>query len=70
MINYQLPISNYVDLSIYNLLGQKVTTVISEKKDAGYYQVELDASELSSGVYYYIIKAGENQASRKMILLK
>jgi hypothetical protein len=70
MINYQLPITNYVDLSIYNLLGQKVKTLVSEKQNAGYHQVEWDASGFASGIYYYRIEADEFQDVKKMILIK
>jgi hypothetical protein len=58
-INYELPTTNYVDLSIYNMLGQKVVTLVSEKQNAGNHQVEWDASGFASGVYYYRIEAGE-----------
>jgi len=70
MINYQLPITNYVELSIYNLLGQKVATLVDKRQMAGYHQVKWDASEFSSGVYYYRINAGANVAVKKMILLR
>lgn len=70
MINYQLPMINEVELSIYNILGQKVTTLVSEKQSPGYYQVEWDASNYASGIYYYMITAGEFRAIRKMILLQ
>jgi Zn-dependent metalloprotease len=70
MINYQLPMISDVELSIYNLLGQKIKTLVSERQEAGSHQVEWDASGFSSGVYYYKINAGEYQAVRKMILVR
>jgi len=70
IINYELPITNYLELSIYNLLGQKVVTLVSEKQKAGYHQVEWNASGFASGIYYYSIKAGEFQDVKKMILLR
>jgi hypothetical protein len=70
IINYQLPITSYVELSIYNLLGQKVTTLVSEKKAAGYHQVEFNPQNISSGIYYYKIEAGQYQDVKKMILIK
>jgi flagellar hook assembly protein FlgD len=70
VINYELPTTNIVELSIYNLLGQKVATLVSERKAAGDHQVEWDATGFSSGIYYYQIRAGEFQAVRKMILLR
>ena len=74
MINYELPITNYVDLSIYNLLGQKVATLVDKKQAAGHYQVQWDASGLASGIYIYQLKVwGQSQnmvLSKKLILLK
>ena len=60
----------HVNLSIYNLIGQKVATLVSEKQAAGSYQVQWDAGGFSSGVYYYRIDAGEFQDVKKMILLR
>jgi hypothetical protein len=70
IINYELPITKNVDLSIYNILGEKVVTLISARKEAGYHQVEWNASGIASGVYYYMINAGEFQDVKKMILLR
>jgi predicted GH43/DUF377 family glycosyl hydrolase len=71
MINYQLPITNHIQLSIYNLLGQKVVTLVSEKQKAGYHQVEWDASGFASGVYYYQLwtDSGIIQ-TKKLVLLR
>jgi len=74
IINYELPITNEVELSIYNLLGQKVVTLVSGKQPAGYYQVEWDASGYASGVYIYRLSAkGKTQSvvrTKKLVLLK
>lgn len=70
LINYQLPMINDVELSIYNLLGQKVATLLSEKQNAGYHQVEWDASGFASGIYYYRIEAGDYLEMKKMVLIK
>jgi flagellar hook assembly protein FlgD len=70
MINYQIPMTNEVELSIYNLLGQNVATLVDEKQNAGYHQVEWDASGFASGIYYYRIEAGKFADVKKMILLK
>jgi hypothetical protein len=69
-INYELPITNFIELSIYDLLGEKVATLVSEKQNSGYHQVEWDASGFASGIYYYKINAGSFQSVKKMILLK
>jgi hypothetical protein len=70
MINYELPITNYVNLSVYDMLGQKVTTLVNERQKAGHHQVKWDASEYASGIYYYRIEAGQFQDLKKMILIK
>jgi len=70
MINYQLPMTNEVDLSIYNVRGQKVATLVSEMQAAGHYQVEWNAVGFSSSTYYYVLQAGEFREIRKMILLR
>jgi hypothetical protein len=69
-ITYRLPKTSEVELNIYNLLGQKVATLVSKKQPAGQYQVQWDASNFASGIYYYIIKAGEFRQVKKMILLR
>jgi hypothetical protein len=69
-INYELPITNYVDLSIYNSLGQKVATLVSERQSAGSYQVQWNASGFAAGLYYYRLHAGNFSDVKKLILLK
>jgi hypothetical protein len=71
IINYELPITNDIDLSIYNVLGKKVVTLVSEKQKAGQHQVEWDASGYASGVYYYQLRTSEGYLkTKKMILLR
>jgi hypothetical protein len=71
MINYELPITNYVEINIYNLLGQKVTTIVSERQPAREHQVEWDASGFASGVYLYrIITDTGYMETKKMMLLR
>jgi len=70
IINYQIPMTSNVELSIYNLLGQKVATLVNKKQQAGSYQVEWDASNFSTGVYLYRLSAEEFTATRKLILMK
>jgi len=70
MINYQLPMTSYVELHIYNTLGQKIETLVSEKQAAGKYQVKWDASQYASSIYYYQIIAGEYREAKKMILIR
>jgi hypothetical protein len=70
IINYELPIKNYVKLGIYNILGQKVAMLVSEKKLAGHHYVEFNGQNLPSGIYLYRITAGKWQDVKKMVLLK
>jgi len=70
VIRYTLPVMSYADISIYNMLGQKVVTLISEQQSAGIYRVEWDAAEFASGIYFYRIEAGEYHDVKKMILMK
>jgi len=70
-IEYQLPKSSRVNLSIYNLLGQKVQTLVSKKQPAGNYKVEWDAAGYSSGVYLYKLKTNNGfSETKKLIILK
>ena len=69
-INYQLPQDGFVTLKVYDILGNEVKSLVSEQKSAGTYEVNFDASSLSSGVYIYKIQAGNFVSSKKMILLK
>lgn len=70
VLSWQLAVGTEVDVSVYNVIGQKVTTLVSERQKAGYHQVEWDASGFASGVYFYILKAGEFHDVKKMVLLK
>jgi len=69
-ISYQLPVATEVKLEIYNLLGQKVATLADEKQQAGYRSVIWDASDVSSGLYFYKLTAGEKTSTRMMALIK
>jgi hypothetical protein len=59
-----------VTLKVYDVLGNEVATLVNEYKPAGIYEVELDGSKLSSGVYFYQLKAGNYFETRKMVLLR
>ena len=70
-IKYQLPKSSLVNLTIYNLLGQKVAILVSAKQVAGTYKIEWDATRFASGVYYYKLETSSGFVqSKKLILLK
>lgn len=70
-ITYELQITNEIELSIYNLLGQKMVTLVSERQQPGMYNVEWDASGLASGIYIYRFQSSSGfSQTRKMILYK
>ncbi|PID59467.1 MAG: hypothetical protein CR986_06050 [Ignavibacteriae bacterium] len=59
-----------VKLIVYDILGNEVATLVNEQQNQGNYQVKFDASNLSSGIYFYKLQAGNFVATKKMILLK
>ena len=69
-IRYQLPKESKVEIKIYDILGSEVLTLVNDEKEAGTYEVELNAQNLSSGTYLYRIIAGEFFDMKKMILMK
>ncbi|MEN8193203.1 MAG: T9SS type A sorting domain-containing protein [Bacteroidota bacterium] len=71
VIEFAIPVKNDVTLDVFNTLGQKVATLVNKELNAGSYKYDFDASQLSSGVYFYTIKAGSSFVqSKKMLLLK
>jgi hypothetical protein len=69
-ISFDLPQASHVNLTIYNVLGQKVQTLVDEQREAGSYTVTWDASPYSSGVYFYRISADNFSNTKKMLMLK
>ncbi len=66
----QVAPSLHVSLKVFDILGNEVATLVNEEKSAGEYSVQFDASTLTSGVYFYQLKAGEFSAANKMILMR
>ncbi len=69
-IRFSLPKSGNVKLTVFNLLGQEVATLLNEHKSVGNYEVKFNAEGLSSGVYIYRIESGSFIESRRMMLVK
>lgn len=69
-IRYELPKAAYVTLLIYSVLGQTVETLVDEEQSAGFYQVKVEASRLSSGVYFYRLLAGTFIETKKLLLVR
>ena len=69
-IKWQSPSAGYQTLKIYDVLGNEVATLVNEYKNAGSYEVNFDASKVSSGIYFYQLQAGSFIETKKMLLLK
>ena len=69
-IRFNLPKAENVKLTLYNLLGQKIITLVNEYKEPGVYVINFEASDLNSGMYIYEIEAGSFTQTRKMTLIK
>ena len=69
-ISYSIPENAFVTLKIYDVLGNEVVELINEQKESGNYQIDFNASELSSGIYYYTLTAGNFTSTKKMSLIK
>jgi len=64
------PVSREVTLIIYDILGKEVITLVEEIQQPGNYEVQLNASELTSGIYFYRLSAGKYVETKKMVLMK
>jgi hypothetical protein len=69
-IRYQIKSNNIVSLEVFNVLGEKVTSLVNQFQSAGIYEVNFDAAALSSGLYFYRLKAGDFEQTMKMSLIK
>ena len=69
-ISWQSPISSHQSLKVYDVLGNEVATLVNEFRNAGSYEIDFNASSLSSGIYFYQFRAGSYTQTKKMILIK
>ncbi len=69
-ISYSIPNDGHVTLKVYDVLGNEVASLVDEQKQTGKFDVQFNASSLSSGVYYYQLKAGEFTSTKKLVLMK
>jgi hypothetical protein len=69
-INFGIPRSGLVTIKVYDLLGKEIATLINEEKQAGYYDIEFNASHLASGAYFYRIQSNDFVETRRMMLIK
>jgi hypothetical protein len=69
-IKYSVPQTSKVQIKVFDVLGKELETLVNEEKPAGSYEIDFNASELPSGVYFYQLKAGKFIQTKKMILLR
>jgi hypothetical protein len=69
-IRYSLPKSEHVKLIVFDILGRQVATIIDENQNAGVFEVQFNAAALTSGVYFYRLKAGTYTQTKKLLLVK
>ena len=69
-INYSIAKAGHVKVMIYNMLGQKILTLVDENKTAGNYSVNFNAENLESGIYFYRLQTDNYIKSKRMVLMK
>lgn len=69
-IGFQISDRGFVSLKIYDVLGNEVATLVNEEKTAGIYNIEFNAAELTSGIYFYQLISGDFNQTKKMLLVK
>ncbi len=69
-IDYSIPLSGKVTLKVYDITGREVSKLVDEVKEAGYHTAEFDGSNLASGIYFYVIRADNFSATKKLVLVK
>lgn len=70
VISYQLSVNSFVNLKVYDFLGNEITTLVNEYQPEGKYYLTFNAQNLSSGVYYYKLTVGDNSVVKKMTVIK
>lgn len=70
VISYQLAVNSHVKLTVYDILGTEITTLVNEEKSAGKHSINFDSKNLSSGVYFYTLNTDEKSFTKKMVFLK
>ncbi|MBX3006801.1 MAG: T9SS type A sorting domain-containing protein [Melioribacteraceae bacterium] len=70
LISYSIPVAGNVSLKVYDLLGNEVSDLVNEYKNAGNYEIRFNGSQLSSGVYFYKLCSGNFSNTKKFILMK
>jgi len=69
-IKYQIPEISFVTIKVYDVLGNEIVTLVKEEKPAGSYEILFDGTGLTSGIFFYQLRAGQYVETKKMVLLK
>jgi len=69
-IKFALPKNEFVNIKIYDILGKEISTLVNENLTAGYYEVEFNANNLSSGMYFYKFESSTFTDVKRMVLIK
>lgn len=69
-IDFHVPVSSFVTVKVFDVLGKEVATLVNERKSPGAYRVNFNASGLADGVYFYRLQAGQFAQTRKLVLLR
>ncbi|HEX7571951.1 MAG TPA: T9SS type A sorting domain-containing protein [Bacteroidota bacterium] len=70
VIQYAIPVKSHVLLTVHNLLGQVVSTIVNGDQEAGFHEIRFEALNLASGVYLYRLEAGKFVQTRKLTLIR
>ncbi len=70
IINYELRVTSYVQLKIFNAQGKEINILVNQKQNAGSYETEWDAANFPSGIYFYRLEANGTSIEKKMVLIK
>jgi hypothetical protein len=70
IISFRIAETGFTSLKVYDVLGNEIVTLANEEKPAGEYEVEFNANRLTSGIYFYQLKAGSFIETKKMVLLR
>ena len=69
-IKFELPKASHVNLTVYDVLGREVSALVNDRRDAGVYEAKFDGSNLTSGMYFYRLQAGDFVSTKRMLVLK
>ena len=69
-VKYEIPERSFVTIKVFDVLGNEVAALVNEEKTIGNYEVEFDATNLPTGIYFYKLQAGNFVEIKKMVLIK